>query len=196
MPCLAFILLVLHLVLLHIFLHVFVLCLFCIVGPFLPQVHCCWFLLFSIQFALLQIIVRLGFYCSLPALHYYYSFFTFIVAIHWLPSLLLFIVHPGCYCLPCVTIVRFGSLLLALGCYCLPCATNVHFSFCVTTTCLGTHLTFPCVIIACTSPYFAINYYLLYVDPIIYWGVVLPPPLVLSCVSWTLEREVKKRGKK
>jgi hypothetical protein len=180
LPCLVFILIVPGLVLLQITSHV-VVALCALVTPYLKCIvvgHCSlWLVLFFIQFALLQVVIHLGFYYSLTALYFYYSFFAFIVVIHFLPSLLLFIVHPSC-CLFCVTIIRFG-LFLALGCYCLPCIINVHSSFCVTTTCLGTHLTILYVVIACTSPCVVVTYSLPCVYPTTYWGVVLPPLLAM-----------------
>ncbi len=179
LPSLVFILIVLRLVLFQITFHVVVvLCLFCIVGHSLPQVSCCLSLFVLVVTIFYPICIITS--CYSP---------WFLLLTTCLVLLLFFFFFHCCYSLfAFITIVRFGLLFLTLGCYCLPCIINVHSSFCVTTTRLGTHLTLPCVVIACTSPCVAITCSLPCVYPITYWGVVLPPPL--PCASWNLEHEV------
>jgi hypothetical protein len=143
--------------------------------------HCWSFLAPS---ALLLVVAHFGCYYFLSNLHYCKLLFALvstthyppcIVTIHFLPSLLLFIIHLRCYysLFTLIAIVCFVLLLFVLGCCFLPSITNVHSSFCVTTTCLGTHFTLPCVV-ACTPPCVTLTCSLPCVDPTTYWGVILP----------------------
>jgi hypothetical protein len=69
--------------------------------------------------------------------------------------------------LPYVATARLELLLLTLHCCYLPCIV-VAF--------LGTHFTFPCVVVVGSLPYVVIAYSLPCVIDVTFWGVEHPPP--------------------
>ncbi len=108
---------------------------------------------FTLHLALLQVTFHVVVCCWSPC-----------VATTCFSSWLLFVVTC---CLPYVATARLELLLLTLHCCYLPCIV-VAF--------LGTHFTFPCVVVVGSLPYVVIAYSLPCVIDVTFWGVEHPPP--------------------